>query len=44
MSVLDDLPMHHNEIETIKTHMMKVEVNKTNAEKEILYALNDLVV
>jgi len=44
MSALDELPMHHNELETIKTHMMKVEVSKTNAEKEIMYALNDIVV
>jgi hypothetical protein len=44
MSTLDDLPTHHTTLETIKTHMMKVEVSKTNAEKEIMYALNDIVV
>ena len=44
MSALGDLPRHHHELETIKTHMMKVEVTKTNTEKEIMYALNDIVV
>ncbi len=44
MISLDDLPTHMDDIETIKAHLMKVEIVKKNEQQEIKYALNDVVV
>jgi len=41
---LDQLPLHMNDIESIKAPLMKVDILKTDAQKEIKYALNDVVI
>jgi len=41
---LDQLPIHMQDIETIKANLMKVEIVKTDMQKEIKYALNDVVI
>lgn len=39
-----DIPANTDDIEIIKTHLMKVEIVKNDLSKEIKYALNDVVV
>ncbi|HBB04360.1 TPA: hypothetical protein DCZ39_05730 [Patescibacteria group bacterium] len=41
---MDILPTHREDIGTIKAHMMKVEIIKTDTQKEIIYAINDVVI
>lgn len=41
---LDQLPLHMKDIENIKAPLMKVDILTTDAQKEITYALNDVVV
>jgi NAD+ kinase len=42
--VLDDLPVHREDVEIVKAHLMKVEMIKTDTSKEINHAINDVVV
>jgi len=44
LSDLNNLPTHTDDLEVVKAHLMKVEIFKTNAQKEIHYAINDVVV
>lgn len=41
---LDEIPVHMQDIDKIKAPLMKVEIVKTDTQKEIKYALNDVVV
>ncbi|MFA6255715.1 MAG: hypothetical protein WC606_00900 [Candidatus Absconditabacterales bacterium] len=44
MPALDILPTHTDDIELIKAHLMRVEMIKTDTQKKINYAINDVVV
>lgn len=44
LSSLDGLPKTMDDIERIKVHLMKVEILKNDAQKEIKYAMNDVVI
>ena len=44
MPALDILPTQTDDIELVKAHLMKVEMVKTDTQKEINYAINDVVV
>jgi len=44
MPTLDNLPTHTEDVELVKAHLMKVEILKTDTQKEINYAINDVVV
>jgi len=44
MTDLNNLPKTRDEVVTIKAHLMRVDIRKTNNEEEIKYALNDVVV
>lgn len=44
LSWLNKLPKTIDDIEHVKAHLMKVEIIKNNTEKEIKYAMNDVVI
>jgi len=41
---LENIPTNKIDLEIIRAHLMEVEIIKTNASKEIKYAINDVVV